>query len=66
MTEQDIVDEVCREYDTAAGDRGTLESHWQEVTELILPSYSGSFYSHGQYQNPGDKRTSKQYDSNSA
>jgi hypothetical protein len=66
MTEQDIVDEVCREYDTAAGDRGTWESHWQEVAELILPAYSGMFYSHGQYQTPGEKRTSRQYDSNGA
>jgi hypothetical protein len=66
MAENAIAEEVCREFQEVSGDRGTLESHWQEVTELILPSYSGLFYSNGQYQTPGEKRTQKQYDSNGA
>src|SRR3990172_11069268 len=66
MAGNQIADEVCREFQEVSGDRGTWESHWQEVSELILPSYSGMFTTNGQYQTPGEKRTSKQYDSNGA
>jgi hypothetical protein len=61
-----IAEEVCREFQEVSGDRGTWESHWQEVAELALPSYSGMFSTNGQYQTPGEKRTTKQYDSTAA
>ncbi len=66
MADNQIADDVCREFQEAAGERSTWESHWQEVAELALPSYSGVFYTNGQYQTPGDKRTTKQYDSTAA
>lgn len=61
--EQDFAKELIRRFESLSGDRGTWESHWQEVAERVLPSYSGAFNS---VQTPGAKRTEQQYDSTAA
>jgi hypothetical protein len=59
----DLVDQVLREFEVAASNRGTWESHWEEITKYILPSYSGSFTGGGENQTPGAKRAQSLYDS---
>ncbi len=56
--------ELLQEYQHLAGNRGTWESHWQEIAERVLPAYSNSFYS--QPGSQGDKRTDKVFDSTAA
>lgn len=57
------VEQLISEFEAAAGERGTFESHWEEVAQLVLPSYSGSFTGDGTSQTPGGKRTQYLYDS---
>src|ERR1700761_7302831 len=37
-------------------------SHWEEVSELIVPNYRNTFY-YGNYNTPGQKKTDRQIDS---
>lgn len=56
----DIAGEILRTQERLAGDRGTLEKHWQEIAELVLPRQDDFF----QEQNAkGEKRTQKIFDS---
>lgn len=58
-----LVDSLIREFEVAASNRLNWESHWEEVAQLVMPSYSGSFTSQGESQTPGQKRTQYLYDS---
>lgn len=51
----DLVQRVLREFDKAASKRGTWEIQWEEVSRIVLPYYSTSFYSQGN-MTPGAKR----------
>lgn len=53
------VETVCKRFDTLKGDRGTFESHWQEVAEYIFPRRADF----NTVRAPGDKRLTKIYDS---
>jgi hypothetical protein len=55
-------DEVIREYQRASGNRTNWETHWQEIAERCLPAYSNSFTANS-WQNAGEKRTEKIFDS---
>lgn len=57
------VESLIREFEVEASNRGNLESHLEEVAQLVMPSYSGSFTSSGEAQSPGSKRTQYLYDS---
>lgn len=57
----EIAERILHEYNQAASSRGTLESHWQEIAERVLPSYSGSFNINN-LRTEGDKRTEKMLD----
>ncbi len=59
----DLVDRQLREFEVATSDRGNFESQWEEVAQLVAPSFSGSFTSGGENQSPGAKRTQYVYDS---
>ena len=62
----DVTEKVLRyikEYDQLAADRGTLESHWQEIAERIYPMYSRTFQSRGIYRTEGEKRNQQMVDS---
>lgn len=50
---------ICKRYDHLKGDRGTFESHWQEVAEYIFPRRSDF----NVQRTAGDKRLQKIYDS---
>jgi len=60
--EQELAKAVCMEFAELASERGTLDSHLEEVARLVLPSYSGLFTAGGT-RTPGEKRTQHQYDS---
>ena len=57
-----ICDELIAEQGQAASDRGTFESHWQEIAERVFPAYSGAFTTNGQLQTPGSKRNQEIFD----
>lgn len=59
----ELVDREIAEFEAASTNRGTFESHWEEVAQLVLPSYSGSFQNGGEATTPGAKRTQALYDS---
>lgn len=58
----DKVQDVIKRVEKARGDRGNWESHWTEIAELVLPSYSDLFESRGAYVSNGEKKTEKQFD----
>lgn len=57
------VEQEVAAFQMAAGERGTWDSHWEEIARVVLPSFSGSFTSNGESQTPGSKRTQHLYDS---
>src|SRR3990172_79864 len=60
---QEYVDDLIAEFNKASGDRGTWEGHWEEVSQYVLPAYSGNFTSGGITQTPGAKKNKTIYDS---
>ncbi|RJO61600.1 MAG: phage head-tail adapter protein [Dehalococcoidia bacterium] len=52
--------QIIKRYERLKSDRGTLESHWQEIAERVMPNFSGAF--DGSDDTKGDKRTSKMFD----
>lgn len=57
-----MAQDILQAFGRLSGDRGTWESHWQEIAERILPAYSNTFQS-GSLRTPGEKRTEKIFDS---
>lgn len=51
-------EELVREFERAAGDRGNWETHWQEIAERVLPR-DAEF---SVRSSPGQKRTEKIFD----
>lgn len=49
---------LCKTYDHLKGDRGTWESHWEEIAQVVLPRMRGF---QGQFTK-GEKRTEKIFD----
>jgi hypothetical protein len=49
---------LCQRYDALKGERGTFESHWQEISEYIFPRRADFNVQHAQ----GDKRQTKIFD----
>ena len=49
---------LCQRYDSLKSERGTFESHWQEIAEYIFPRRSDFNVQHAQ----GDKRQTKIFD----
>lgn len=64
MGENDRVQDVLKRVEKARGDRGNWESHWTEISELVLPAYSDLFQTRGGfYTSNGEKKTERQFDS---
>lgn len=59
-TDERVLD-VKRRVENARGARGTWESHWTEIAELVLPAYSDMFQSRGEIT-PGEKKNDKLFD----
>ena len=57
-----IADEELRNFERLSGDRGTWESHWQEIAERMFQAYSNTFQTNN-FRTPGEKRTELIFDS---
>lgn len=61
-----LAGELVKEQERLAGERGTFESHWQEIAERVFPAYFGAFTTNGQLPEPGSKRNTEIFDSTAA
>lgn len=61
-----LAQEILADFKRMSADRGSWESHWQEISERVIPSHSRSFQSGGQMSTQGDKRTEFLFDSTAA
>jgi hypothetical protein len=57
----DIAAEVLREFEQLESSRGIWETHWEDVSRVVLPYYSTSFNTRG-VMTPGQERSQHQYD----
>jgi len=57
----DKADETIKLFERLSGNRGTWESHWQEISDRIYPNATEGFVSHTKEK--GNKRTQLVYDS---
>ena len=58
---KDIAEQLLSQLAKLEGKRGTWEVHWEEIAQVVLPSYSTSFYSQGN-MTPGQKRNQRMFD----
>lgn len=65
MKPDDIAQEVCRRTEQLSNNRGIWESQWEEIAQLVLPSYSRTFHSRG-HNTPGQPKTERQFDATAA
>jgi hypothetical protein len=61
-----LAGELIAEQERLAADRGTLDSHLEEIAARIFPDYSGVFTSGGTLPTAGSKRNQEIYDSTGA
>lgn len=59
-------DAIIRDYEMLKGNRGTWESHWQEIAERVMPSHTRSFQDRNLSVTQGDKRNEFIFDSTAA
>lgn len=61
---ENIAEEICAEYQRLAGDRGTLESHWREIADRVVPSHRSAFNTmRGGIDSKGQKQSEHVFDS---
>lgn len=65
MKQEDVADDIIREYQRLSSERMNWESHWQEIAERVLPMHSRSFNQRTN-MSKGDKRNEFIYDSTAA
>lgn len=61
--QDDLVQREVQEFEQAAANRSNWESHWEEIAQLVAPSYAGTFSSAGEYITEGAKKGYQAYDS---
>ena len=65
LNDKEIAEEICKRYGMAVSERGTLDSHCEEIAQRILPNYKGTFTSWAG-QTPGQKNTQEMIDATGA
>lgn len=60
-----IAGSIIGRYGKAVSDRGTLDSHLEEIAKRILPNYSGTF-TRDNHRTPGEKKTEDMIDATGA
>lgn len=63
---QDIAEREVREFLQESGTRGTIENHWQEIAQRLIPNESPYFNAFSQIRATGEKRTQFIFDSTGA
>lgn len=59
-----LADEILRDFNQVSSQRGTLEGHWEEIAQRVLPNYSNSFSSSvNGFKTEGEKKTDFIFDS---
>ncbi len=59
----DLVQELIRDFEHLRGARGNWETHWTEIAQRILPMDRNKFVQHGGLQTQGEKRNQELFDS---
>jgi len=62
----DVAHQVIKRYEQLKSERGTWESHWDEISDRVLPRYSNTMQSPTSAITRGEKRTSKMFDATAA
>ncbi len=62
----DLALSIISRFERAERDRGTWESHWEEIAKRVLPRYSQSFASGTATATHGAKKTDEMYDATAA
>lgn len=65
MAPDDIAEDIIKRHAKAEGDRGTWESHWEEIARRVLPNYAGTFQGQGT-RTVGQKNTEDMVDATAA
>lgn len=60
------VQQIVRDQQVLASDRGNFESQWEEIAERMLPRSSRLFFSQGNKNPQGEKKTEKMLDATAA
>lgn len=63
---EEIVNEICREFEAMASQRGNLDSHCREIAERIIPGQSTLFQTGQTGGTKGEKRNENIFDSTAA
>jgi len=61
-SESELAASIVKEWEQLSGNRGTWESHWQEIADRMYPSMNRNFVTH-QNLTKGDKRNEQLFDS---
>ena len=65
-TQDTIAADICKRFEYAASQRGTLEAHLEQIAQRFWPDYVGVFQSHGMNRAPGSIRTDEMVDATGA
>lgn len=65
LSNEQIIAQSIAEFGAMRTGRSTFEMHWQEVSELVMPSFRNTF-TWGSMNTPGEKKTERQVDSTAA
>lgn len=65
LTDKEIAEQVCKRFEVAVAERGTLNSHCDEIASRIMPNYRGTF-SAWNFHTPGQKNTQEMIDATGA
>lgn len=66
MKDSEIAQEIVAQFNRISRNRGNFESHWQEIAERILPSYSQQFSPQSRNMSQGQKKSELIFDSTAA
>ncbi len=59
-------EQIIKRHDQLESDRGTWESHWEEIAERVIPRYKNSMERSTLNFTRGEKKTEKMFDSTAA
>ena len=60
---EDLAAGIIKRWDKLKGNRGTWESHWEDVAKRVLPRYRDQFFSNTNQVAKGEKKTEDMFDS---
>lgn len=61
--EKELALELCSQFEKLCSDRGTWESHWNEIADRVYPMHGSLFLSKQSLSTPGEKKNKEILDS---